>query len=549
LSDDAESHLVKAIDHLAEWKVPLCAMDIRLLVKDYLDRRGVHDARFRNNCPGDDWLKSFVKRHTLTQRLADNVKPSRAEISSESVNEYFDELQESLKDVPPENIYNYDETNIMDDPGAKTVVCRRGLKRIERKIQHSKSAISIMYCGNVVGTFLPPMVVYKAQNCYSEWSKGGPAGCIYEATKSGWFDSRCFQLWFSNIFLEHVRPQPGTKVIIGDNLASHFTLDVIQSAADNNIRFICLLPNATHLLQPLDIAVFRPLKVEWRKILERWRKESRCKGSIPKNQFPGLLLQLQSKLKPENITAGFKASGIYPTDRDVVLKRIPDQNRDLGGDSVSAVFNDAITGLLREHCGTSATKRKMIRGKKLTPGKVIVPSDLPVPVTPVPTSSSHDVPKSAGGGKRARVVRPVQIPTTPGSSSSSDDDVEESSDYAVSDDDNSDDAGASLAHQGTSDVDDKNKPGQWTIVAYPGKNKNSSLNYIGQVMQVFQRKQVLRMKFVKKQSGTARPLFKLPDNAEVDDVPFSYVVQYLDEPSKKNRGQLTFHDLKHNVMR
>ena len=30
LSDDAESHLVKAIDHLAEWKVPLCARDIRL---------------------------------------------------------------------------------------------------------------------------------------------------------------------------------------------------------------------------------------------------------------------------------------------------------------------------------------------------------------------------------------------------------------------------------------------------------------------------------------------------------------------------------------
>jgi len=159
-----------------------------VLVKDYLDRCGVRDARFRNNCPGDDWLKSFVKRHTLTQRLADNVKPSRAEISSESVNQYFDELQESLTDVPPENIYNYDETNITDDPGAKTVVCCRGLKRIERKVQHSKSTISIMYCGNVVGSFLPPMVVYKAQNCYSEWSKGGPAGCIYEATKSGWFD-------------------------------------------------------------------------------------------------------------------------------------------------------------------------------------------------------------------------------------------------------------------------------------------------------------------------------------------------------------------------
>jgi len=419
----------------------------------YLDRSGVHDARFRNNCPGDDWLKSFVSRNRLTQRLADNVKPARAEITNENVNKYFDELQESLKDVPADNIYNYDETNVTDDPGAKTVVCRCGLKRIERKIQHSKSAISIMYCGSAAGVFLPPMAVYKAQNCYTGWTKGGPAGCLYEATKSGWFDSRCFQLWFSNIFLEHVKSQPGPKVIIGDNLASHFTLEVIQSAADNNIRFVCLLPNATHLLQPLDVAVFRPLKLEWRKILERWRKESRCKGSIPKNQFPGLLLQLQNKLNPDNITAGFKASGIFPTDRYEVLKRIPNQNRDLGGDNVSSVFNEAITGLLQEHCGTSATKRK-IRGKKLTPGKSILPSDL----TPLPTTSStssHDALNSTAGKKRARIAQPVQkpLPIRSVSSSSSEDDVEPSDD-TVSDDDSSSDE-INLARHSTDNAEEK----------------------------------------------------------------------------------------------
>ena len=48
-------------NHLANWKIPLDAMDVRLLVKNYLDRKGVTDARFTNNLPGVNWLKSFMK--------------------------------------------------------------------------------------------------------------------------------------------------------------------------------------------------------------------------------------------------------------------------------------------------------------------------------------------------------------------------------------------------------------------------------------------------------------------------------------------------------
>lgn len=215
-----------------------------------------------------------------------------------------------------------------------------------------------MYCGNAAGTFDPPMVVYKAQNCCSEWTKGGPPGSMYDAMKSGWFDGRCFERWFSEIFVPHVKDQPGVKVVIGDNLASHFTLSVVKLAQDNNIRFVCLLPNATHLLQPLDVAVFRALKIEWRKILEGWRKESRVKGTIPKNLFPGLLQKLQNQLKGANIIAGFKASGIYPVDRQMVLKRLPQKGKDSGGASVAETFNAAIADILMKHCGQEKQKQE-----------------------------------------------------------------------------------------------------------------------------------------------------------------------------------------------
>jgi len=200
LSSDTESKIVDTINCMANWKIPVDSMNIRLLVKEYLDSQGINDRRFKNNCPGVEWMKSFMKRHQLTARLCDNVKPSRAEIDDTVVNKYFDELERTLVDVTPDNLFNYDETNVSDDPGEKTIICWRGLKRVERKMQHSKSCVTLMYCGNASGEYLPPMVVYKSKHCYTEWMRGGPCGTIYDSTVSGWFDGRCFGRWFTEVF-------------------------------------------------------------------------------------------------------------------------------------------------------------------------------------------------------------------------------------------------------------------------------------------------------------------------------------------------------------
>ena len=75
--------------------------------------------------PRNEWLCGFIKRHNLTKRITDNVKAARDEVNHEIINSYFDNLEQCLNDVPPSNVYNYDETNISDDPGAKLVIARR----------------------------------------------------------------------------------------------------------------------------------------------------------------------------------------------------------------------------------------------------------------------------------------------------------------------------------------------------------------------------------------------------------------------------------------
>merc|ERR1712055_375679 len=41
-----------------------------------------------------------------------------------------------------------------------------------------------------------------------------------------------------------------------------------------SIAVICLYPNSTHILQPLDVSCFRPLKNEWRKAMNKFSRNN-----------------------------------------------------------------------------------------------------------------------------------------------------------------------------------------------------------------------------------------------------------------------------------
>lgn len=99
---------------------------------------------------------------------------------------FFNNIETTIYEVEATNFYNYDETNITDNPGARKVIVPRNTKRVERVQEHSRTSISIMVCGNANGDLLPPMVVYKALNLYENWMEGGPPGSKYANSPSGW---------------------------------------------------------------------------------------------------------------------------------------------------------------------------------------------------------------------------------------------------------------------------------------------------------------------------------------------------------------------------
>lgn len=121
LPEEFEQELVNRIITCADWGYPLSEFEVRCFVKHHLDRCGKTVKKFRNNLPGTDWAKHFIKRHKdkMAPRVAQNIKRNRAAVTSEDIVKYFNNLGETIADIPPHLIVNYDETNLCDDPGKK----------------------------------------------------------------------------------------------------------------------------------------------------------------------------------------------------------------------------------------------------------------------------------------------------------------------------------------------------------------------------------------------------------------------------------------------
>lgn len=163
--------------------------------------------------------------------------------------------------------------------------------------------------------------------------------------QSRWFDCGVFQDWFELMMQPILKRQDGVKVLISDNLSSHINHHVLKLCEDNNINFIALPPNSSHLLQPLDVSVFCPVKNEWRKVLCEWKESTRASHctKILKQEFPALLKRLMNGLKDgiqNNLTAGFRKTGIYPLDRNAVLQHLPTAVLSNDSSSVSEIVGE-----------------------------------------------------------------------------------------------------------------------------------------------------------------------------------------------------------------
>jgi hypothetical protein len=115
----------------------------------------------------------------------------------------------------------------------------------------------------------PPQVIYKALNFHKSCCKRGPKG-VMPASRAVGFICTCLRCGSQTSFSPDWRKKQSKKLFIGDVLASHISPKVMKLCKTHNIAFVCLPPNSTNKLHPLNVWV-GPMKADQKKILTEFK--------------------------------------------------------------------------------------------------------------------------------------------------------------------------------------------------------------------------------------------------------------------------------------
>lgn len=181
---------------------------------------------------------------------------------------------------------------------------------------NEKEQITVMGCFSASGKTVSPMIIYPYKKPPRHVIEAIPDDFDWSVglSHSGWINSEVFFEFLSNNFNEYldnnniVRP----VVLFVDGHKSHLTPEVSEFCSDNGIILVSLPPNTTHIMQPTDVSVFKPLKDGWRESVRQWKFDN-YPQEITKTTFARVLVpDFKHRSTEEIIVNGFRASGLFP---------------------------------------------------------------------------------------------------------------------------------------------------------------------------------------------------------------------------------------------
>ena len=280
---------------------------------------------------GKRWITRFLDRHPdISSRYSGNLDRQRAYASDPNkIKDYFRKFNNLriTHNLQPADIYNMDEKGFLMGMSTKTKVVTRVARKNPRVTHDGKRELITdleTICGD--GTSMAPFLIFKAKAGYSMgWYAGlDDHNVLLAYSNKGWTDDSLGYEYISRHFIKFAHPPTTpnhTRLIILDGHSSHINWDFCMFGLEHNIILLCLPAHSTHLLQPLDVAVFSPLQHFYGLAVDDFCRHQG--GGIHKAVFWPLLKKARSEaITSDNILAGFGACGLIPFCQKVVLDRL-----------------------------------------------------------------------------------------------------------------------------------------------------------------------------------------------------------------------------------
>ena len=223
---------------------------------------------FADSLAGRAWFEGFKSRHSnLTIQTPQPLSYNRATCANkETIEDFFAKLGGVYCRL---NLLSKPITGVSVVHKVGKVVAEVGPKVWSITSGERGKTHTVVTCISASGFVLPPCLIYPRKKAVPEnFMEGAVPGTLFKSTESGWMNQEVYMEWFQ--WFITVIPPARPVLLIEDDHASHISIELIELARANEIYMLCLPAHTTHVLQPLDVGVFKSFKTFFSKACHKY---------------------------------------------------------------------------------------------------------------------------------------------------------------------------------------------------------------------------------------------------------------------------------------
>ncbi|KAM4067629.1 DDE superfamily endonuclease [Hirsutella rhossiliensis] len=350
LSDDEDDAIAAYVIWLQQSGFPASKAHVESAALSLLQRRNP-DAKPPSRAWYSQWLQDHPELRVTYIKAVEKSRKTFEAGDISNVKRFFEKLTDIITThgISPSEIWNEDECGI-----------RIGSLR-ERV--HVIVSCTLVAAANAVGDTIPPWLVFHTFPCESWGQIDAPGDVRFARSDTGFSNSEItldwihqFNVWswkhsaraqrtgktLSEWFgvdewsreLEYPFQEVNPRVIpederihrllIIDGFTGHTGIDFIQYCIKFDIVLAIFPPHSTHILQPLDVGVFQPLKHAQQKAIRNFIDKGDL--NFTRLDFLESFWETFSEgFSRGYVMSGFEKTGIFPPTHEPAVKRIVEE--------------------------------------------------------------------------------------------------------------------------------------------------------------------------------------------------------------------------------
>lgn len=201
----------------------------------------------------------------------------------------------------------------------------KGSRNVWAKAIEANFHLTVVACSSASGFTVPPLFILSGKRLDRDLLD---ACCVHGAkvttADAGFINAHIFQEWIQHFAVSVPSPIRRPLMLVLDGVASHMSKAIDDAAARHGVILVQLPPNSSHLFQPLDVGVFKAVKVAMRKAIDSLLLLSGG-STISKKDAITITSSIWNdgaERMAANTVAGFAASGIFPLSLLAMIERV-----------------------------------------------------------------------------------------------------------------------------------------------------------------------------------------------------------------------------------